>query len=75
MNSNALIALSLLLTLSGCANTTPIAVPTKEWTVPPPAKDLVETEQQALKEVTTATIAWEQWLSTLPSQPATPAAH
>lgn len=71
MNSNALIAFSLLLTLSACASTTPIAVPTPQWVVPPLSPKIAAAESAALQEAATSLADWEALVSSLPGQSAT----
>lgn len=70
MNSTALIAFSMILMLTGCASTTPIAVATPQWHVPPVDQQIKQQEMAALSGMTTALDDWSKTLSNLPTQPA-----
>lgn len=72
MHNTKLILLATLLTLTGCASTTPIAVSTPQWVVPPVDKEIQVQEAAASSEMEIALQAWSKWLLTLPSQVVAP---
>lgn len=65
--------LSALATLNGCASTTPIAVPTPQWEVPPVDPVVAQAEASALIQTGNALTDWRAWLSSLPRLIAPPA--
>ncbi len=71
MRTHAKLMLPLMfLMLSGCASTTPIAVSTPHWQVPPPDPELRQQETAAVRQAEIALSNWSKMLSNLPGQPA-----
>lgn len=64
-----LMPLSLLLILTACASTTPIAVSTPQWQVPAVDPKIKAQEMESLSETTLSLVAWNKWLASLPTAP------
>jgi len=73
MQKFKLLMLSTLLMLSACASTTPIAVRTPQWQVPPVAQEIKAQEIKAQAKAKTSLESWDQLVSRLPTPSATPA--
>ena len=62
-----LLTLATLLTISGCATRTPIAVATPQYKVPPNPAELQQREEAAQVKTKAALNDWSKYLADLPT--------
>ena len=62
-----LLTLAALLTISGCATQTPIAVATPQYKVPPNPAELQQREEAAQVKAKAALNDWNKYLADLPT--------